>query len=145
MNTTNSLTIPSHYSSLLDMFDEVFQPNQRSAFRFTTHDSFPKLNIKKRNQDGKVSLIVQAALAGYRKEDITIKVDRNILEISCDKQEKDANEYFISEISARSFSRKIALGDKFNTGNPTVTFIDGLLEIAFEEDPEKAPKFLKIA
>jgi HSP20 family protein len=127
------------------MFDDVFPSTQRSAFRFTTLDSFPKLNIKKRNQDGKTSLIIQAALAGYKKEDITIKVDRNILEISCEKQEKDSDEYFISEISARSFSRKIALGDKFDTGSPSVTFIDGLLEITFQEDPEKAPKFLKIA
>lgn len=144
-SNTNSLTIPTHYSSLLDMFDEVFQPVERQAFRFTSLDSFPKLNIKKRSQGDKTFLVIQAALAGYKKEDISIKIDRNVLEISCEKQEKDNDEYFIAEISARSFSRKIAIADKFNTGNPTVTFIDGLLEISFEEDPEKAPRFLKIA
>ena len=96
-------------------------------------------------KDGRVN--IEMDIPGFKKEDIKIDVDDNILTIEATKkqetEEKNKN-YYRRERSFGTFSRQ------FNVGNVKETeinakFNDGVLKISFpKEEQKKSKKLIEI-
>lgn len=137
----------AHYNSFMfhdleDIFDHFFVDGKVSSL--VAGDNFPKLNMYK--QDDKY--IVEAGVAGWNVDDIEVKIDKQYLIFSSKtKEEKEVGsdrQFFLREMKASSFSRKVLLGDRLNTKDPEISYVDGVIKVTFTEDSEKAPKILKI-
>ena len=108
-----------------------------------TKDAFPPQNIFTL-EDG--STEIQLALAGYKKEDIQISVEENVLKISCNfSTELVENKKYISRgIARRKFRKSFML----NRGHEvkSASMEDGLLTILISPiTPRKdAPKLIHI-
>ena len=82
--------------------------------------------------------ILEVALAGFSKEELSVTTERNCLTVSA-KKTKDDRTYSHKGISTRSFSRNWQLGDDVEIEK--VEFNDGLLTVILvKELPEKQKK-----
>lgn len=100
--------------------------------------NYPPYNILKLD-DEKQQL--QVALAGFRKEDIEVAVERGVLQISVSKAYETEGEYVHRGVAQRSFARNWQLSD--DTRVEEVTFLDGLLRVTLvKEVPEEMKRKL---
>ena len=131
MFATNSLTltIPETAKYLLEIqrnsigMDEWFKKFDSA---FETHTNYPPYNlVKESNSDFRLEL----ALAGYKKEDIRVSTEENILTVDVveDRKTKDTTEYLYNGIAKRKFKRTWTLSNDVVLGD--VSYIDGLLTI----------------
>lgn len=115
--------------------------NTLSDLVHRTKDSFPPTNISIL-EDG--STEIQLALAGYKKEDLQIIVEENVLKISCDKSVNENNKYLSRGIARRKFRKSFML----NRGHEvkSASMENGLLTIVISAiTPKKdAPKLIHI-
>ena len=76
------------------------------------------------------NIVVDIALAGFDREDITIELKGNILVIegSKDPDEREL-QYEQRHISENDFSRQIIIKEDFNIGNIDAVFLKGILTI----------------
>lgn len=74
-----------------------------------SRNNFPPYNIIKTD---KLSYIIEVALAGYDKKDLSISLNNSILTITGNKIDKTTNsEYLYKGISDKSFSRSFTVAD----------------------------------
>lgn len=103
---------------------------------FTTFDSvdfldgktgFPKVNIV---DDGD-SYKLTAEVAGWKKEDLSITFDNQILTISGTNQNsaEDTSKYIYRELKRSAFSRQFRIGNQVNRSKVTAKFENGILEV----------------
>ena len=80
--------------------------------------------------------ILEVALAGFSKEELSVETERNVLTISANKSSKEEKKYSHKGISHKNFSRNWQLADDVEV--ESVDFKDGLLTITLmKELPEK--------
>ena len=80
--------------------------------------------------------ILEVALAGFSKEELSVETERNVLTISANKSSKEEKKYSHKGISNKNFSRNWQLADDVEV--ESVDFKDGLLTITLmKELPEK--------
>lgn len=80
---------------------------------------------------------IDVALAGFSKEDISIEVNKNVLNISAsipnrvikDYDETSANTYIRRGISYREMNQSFQIGENIDVSNITVDFVNGLLSV----------------
>jgi len=128
----NSLARWERYSPVGIGMEEMFK--RLDAFA-DTGTNYPPYNIVK-HLDGTQQL--QIALAGFRKEDIEVAVEKSVLSVSVPKtyEEEPHTEYIHRGVSGRSFSKNWQLST--DTKVKDVTYIDGLLRITLEQEvPEE--------
>jgi molecular chaperone IbpA len=103
--------------------DEWFK---RFDTAFGTHTNYPPYNLVK---ESSVDFRLEIALAGYKKEDIRVSTEENILtlDVAEDKKSKDATEYLHNGIAKRRLKRTWTLSNDVVLGD--VSFVDGLLTI----------------
>lgn len=111
-----------------DMFESMFASTMKGF-------AFPPTNLEK-TQDG---YIIEMALAGYKREDISVFQEGNVLEISANKQEKDG-EMVYRGIRARSFTKQFILDN--NAEVTDVSLTDGMLTVIIKQANPK-PKRLE--
>ena len=91
---------------------------------------YPLTNL---GADKEGNLIVEVAIAGFKKEDIELELVGNQLLIRGTKAEDSESEagvqYIQKHISTTSFSRIIVLHDKFVGGEVSAKMEDGILTI----------------
>ncbi|PKN77772.1 MAG: hypothetical protein CVU48_10445 [Candidatus Cloacimonetes bacterium HGW-Cloacimonetes-1] len=84
--------------------------------------------------------IIVAELAGVIKEEISLSITKEYIRIAGDRnlcKDDCASCYYNLEIEAGSFDRRIFFPDiAMDRDNPRVTYIDGILRIAFEITPQ---------
>ena len=81
-------------------FDTFFEDIiSKNVFMPSNNKSFPKYNIQK-NDDG--TYVIELALAGFEKNDVSVNFSKGILSISGQKEENDHN-YVQKNISNRNF------------------------------------------
>lgn len=142
----------SNISSMRDVMDRLFNEFESAfwspdAFMLNSFGggSFPKINVK----DNGDSYEVKAALAGYKKEDITVELDDNVLFIKGNKQEESEDDngiYIRRDITSRSFSKPLAFKSKI-VSNPEeikCTFEDGVLVCVLKKEEAQGPDSVKI-
>jgi molecular chaperone IbpA len=115
--------------------------NTLSDLVHRTKDAFPPQNISTL-EDG--STEIQLALAGYKKEDLQITVEENVLKVSCDCSANENKKYISRGIARRKFRKSFML----NRGHEvkSASMEDGLLTILISPiTPKKdAPKLIHI-
>ncbi|MFN5134680.1 MAG: Hsp20/alpha crystallin family protein [Chitinophagaceae bacterium] len=97
------------------MFDDFFKPwnewfDEGTAF-FNRQLTIPAVNVS----ETKEKFMVTLAVPGMKKEDFDIRVDGNMLTISCEKEEEKEEkekEFNRKEYNYSSFSRSFTLPDE---------------------------------
>lgn len=126
--TTQSLKDPFG-----DIFDDVFS---------MTNTSFPPYNIVSVN---KKQFVIELAVAGFKKSEISVELEKDLLTITGKKQKVDAEVKYIHHgIAYRDFVRSFTLGSDVKVSS--VTYEDGMLfvNLASVEPEQKKPNFIPI-
>lgn len=122
-------------------FDDAFRgtyPELHKAFGIEpfSKTSYPKVNVISHEE----KLEIEAEIAGYSKEDITVQIEEDILSIvgktSQLSEQTDKSVYLLRELKRSSFSRSFRLSDQLDVENIDATFKDGLLRLVI---PRKKP------
>lgn len=138
----------SGFDSFFDsFFDEAF-PAFSNDFRkhIIQKGSYPKVNVIEMDDN----VIIEAAVPGMQKEDISIEVDdKDILTISGQSQQVSEykDRYLKQEIKRSKFSRSFSLaGENLRIDEITAECIDGILKIQIPKISTKdtTPKIRKI-
>lgn len=139
---TNTYTLSGSYwnNFLNDPFFIGFGPNVRTWSHVTTQDNYPPYNVIKEDED---TYIVELALAGFDKAELTVTTDNGNLIVKGEKEKKET-EYAHKGIATRSFTRSFALGEYMEVTG--AEFENGMLSITVERivPEEKKPKSVKI-
>jgi len=133
-----------------------FYPKKREEEEFWpfgewTNQLFPSL--KNFSQQSNVSvweeegdIVVEAALAGIRKDEVDLTFEKGVLTICAQKKEEkeDKNKRFYQK-AERSFSYKLAIpGELDEQTEPQASLNDGILQIRFKKHERTAPKTIEI-
>ena len=86
--------------------------------------NYPPYNILRIDE---TSQELHIALAGIAKEDISIAIERGVLNVSTNTAPADTRQYLHRGIAQRTFSRNWQLGDQAVVGEPR--YVDGMLII----------------
>ncbi|MET0573200.1 MAG: Hsp20/alpha crystallin family protein [Pedobacter agri] len=99
---------------------------------------FPAVNISENEKEYNVELVVP----GFKKEDIKIKVNDEILTISAENktetEEEKNKEYTRREYSYSAFTRSFYLPDNVKDDNINAQFEDGVLKIKLPKSDTEA-------
>jgi HSP20 family protein len=93
----------------------------------------PAVNIKESNKD----FNLEFAAPGFKKEDIKVSIDDNILTISAEKENRKQEEterFTRKEFSYNSFSRAFALPDSVNCNKIDASYTDGVLKLSIPKN-----------
>jgi molecular chaperone IbpA len=87
---------------------------------------------------------MEFAVAGFKKKDISITTEKNVLSIKAEKPETSEKEYLHRGIAARKFNRSFTLPEYFEV--ESAGFEDGILYIDLIRNipEEKKPKSIFI-
>lgn len=116
----------------MSIFDEI-QPR----------GNFPKMNVKETEN----SYIVEAAIAGFAKEDVELELKENILYLKGEYKgaKESTNEKILKkEIAMRSFRRAIRFPHKINTEDINCTYDKGIITCTIGKVEPNGPKTTKI-
>lgn len=145
MNITYSgNTYTGSGTSLWNVFNDPFfigfQPNISTWSHVAKQDNYPPYNVIKQDED---TYVVEVALAGFDKSDLSVTVDNGNLIVKGDR-EKEEIEFQHKGIATRSFVRSFALGEYMEVTG--ADFENGMLSVTIERiiPEEKKPKTIKI-
>ena len=115
-------------------FDEAFRgqfPDLYKGFGIEPFNksAYPKVNVL--SFDDKVE--IEAEIAGYSREDISIQIEEDVLSIvgktSQQGEQTDKSVYLLRELKRSSFSRSFRLTDQLDPDKVDASFNNGLLHI----------------
>ena len=125
------------------LYRNLFKADEAFAPALNSKQPHP-LNIYY-NEDG---LYFEIACTGLTKDDIQLKTEGDILNISYDKPEesdpKDYSGYIYHGLSKKSFSLGYKIAPKFDLTKINAEMEDGLLKIDIPLSKEAKPKAIKI-
>jgi molecular chaperone IbpA len=118
-------------------WDRHFQDLEKVMHNST---SYPPYNLVEVSED---TYMIELALAGFKKEDISIEQEKNVLTIK-GSSEEDENKYIHKGIGARAFTRTFSLSEYMNVTG--VVMENGVLRVLIVKlVPEEArPKTFEI-
>jgi len=121
-------------------FDELFNDLNSSSLPRT---ATPAVNVR----ENETSYTVELLAPGFRKEDIVVDMENNILTISGEvkKEEMDENEKFTrKEFNFQSFKRSFTLPEnKINSEAIEAKCVDGVLKVSLPKLAEELRKTQK--
>lgn len=114
--------------------DDFFTPR-------TIGEQLPPVNIKQTDTD----FAIELAIPGLGKEDIKISVDKDLLTISSEKENKteekdEQGTYTRKEFSYQSFKRSFTLPESVDTEKIDAKFENGVLFLSLPKKEESLPK-----
>lgn len=124
------------FQKVFDVFnDEFFQPNRWAK------SSYPMNVISVKEKGKTIAKRLEYALAGFRKDEITLSIKDDILTIDAEhKQESDENEIpEYNGISYKKMSLSYALMENADQEKITCRFENGLLSITIPLKKEDEP------
>ena len=139
-------TLSTRWVGFDDLFGELFSTlSYDPSYGLRTNmsvDKFPPFNLEKVNDTHHV---ISVAVAGFKREDLTVELDNSLLVISGNKTEKTTGNLIYQGIAERSFSRSFRLGEFIVVSD--VRLEDGILSISLIKNvPESMkPKRFEIA
>ena len=122
--------------SNLKLFNDPFFTDVVDLFYETprfVERSFKKANIIENDEDYRVEL----AVPGLSKEDISVKVNDNILTISHEKEETDDKTFYFTN----SFTKQYTLPKDVNAKGIKATVENGILAATIPKDKKKPKEF----
>lgn len=139
----------SFLSTFDRMFDEMTRQNFPELFQHWGAEPFgkaayPKVNVISNDE----AVVIEAELAGYKKDEIDIEVKEGVLTISGGasqlNEQTDKSVYLLRELKRSSFSRSFKLGDQLDASAVNAQFDNGLLTVTIEK-LTKEPSSTKVA
>ncbi len=121
--------------------DPFFNMGFRPLATTTSNTTYPPYNVIKVNDD---HLVMEFAVAGFKKDEISVTTEKNVLTIKSTKDDAEEKEYLHKGIAARKFTRLFTLPEYFEVDGASVD--NGILYIDLVRNvPEdKKPKTIKI-
>jgi len=114
---------PRVFNNILD--DDFFT----GFFGDTNRGTMPSVNIAESNDE----FTIELAAPGYRKEEFKIDLDKNVLTISVEqqekKEEKEDKKMIRCEYRYNSFSRAFTLPDSANSDKINAAYDSGVLTV----------------
>jgi len=106
-----------------------------------TTSQFPPYNVKKIDED---NYTVELAVAGYDRDELDIKVEKDTLTIKGEKSKDEKSDFLHRGIAGRNFTQHFTLGEYMYVKSASLD--NGMLSINIERElPEEAkPKTIKI-
>jgi molecular chaperone IbpA len=135
MITTNTLdTFWKEYAPHAVGLDDVFH---RLDAMSGHNINYPPYNLIKHDSS---NFTIEVALAGFKRDEIEVSTEQNILRVTSKNEEKDTGRTYLHKgLSKRSFVRTWQLSEDVEVSN--VDFKDGLLTINLQRMvPEKHKK-----
>ena len=131
MNNLDSILKSSFF--MFDDFDRCFKRN----------DKYPPYNIISESDD---KFILEIAVAGHSKEDLTVMLDKNKLKIKSIRKHELESKYVHKGISTRGFELEFLLNKYAMVKDENIKLENGILSIVIEKEipEEEKPKVLKI-
>lgn len=128
------MVITDPFAALGLEFDKAFAHHNTTAY--------PPYNVVKIDDD---KLVMEFAVAGFTKEDISITTEKNILSVVGERAEDSDRKYLHKGIAGRKFSRKFQLPEYFEVDN--ASYGNGILAISLIRNipEEKKPKQIAIS
>ena len=107
-----------------------------------TTNEYPPYDIIK---EGESNYKIELAVAGFKKDELSIQLKENTLTIKGETNSKNSNgDYLHKNIARRSFSKGFSLADNIEIGS--ASFEDGVLSVSLTQNipEEQRPKEIKI-
>lgn len=103
--------------------------------------NYPPYNVRKVDDE---HFVMEFAVAGFKKENIDISVERSVLTVRGELTEDDSSDYLYKGIAGRKFVRSFSLPEFFEVERAGMS--DGILYIDLYKDvpEEKKPKNITI-
>lgn len=145
--STTELITP--FDSIInELFNDNFAPlKQAFGEDFFVKGSYPKVNVVDTND----SIVIEAAVPGMAKEDITLEIKEDVLTISGKSNqsaEYEGNSFVRREIKRSRFERSFALGDNLDREKISATCDNGILKMilpkVLQEDQIPHSQFISI-
>src|SRR4030066_607821 len=119
-----------------DFEDLLFPANWAKAFSFVPEIRVPVVDLK----DGEKEYLLKAEMPGFKKEDIEIEVQDDVIAITGTagwKYDEKGQLYICKERACKTFYRRIELPEDVNVDEVKADLTEGVLEITI---PKKTPK-----
>lgn len=126
----------SNLKSLSTMLDGLFAGTFAASIGLNMSQKFPPCNIQ--NSDDGKGVLIEVALAGFKKDELNVKREGNILSVE-GKSKREPKQGGFQQIAYRDFSRKWSVAP--NIKIESVTFEDGLLSILLLHDSPLVEQF----
>lgn len=112
-------------------------------------DVFSSFAPSVNTREGEFAYHIDVDLPGVKKEDISVKIDNNILTLKGERKSKDEvkeENYYKMESSFGCFTRSFTIPDNVDTENIHAENKDGVLEITLpkKEKKNKSAKEIKV-
>jgi molecular chaperone IbpA len=141
-----NLTYTNPFVQIQSIFNDPFFLGFNDQFvRWETNkkttSSFPPYNVKQIDED---NYTIELAVAGYDRDELEIKVEKDTLTIKSDKKNDDKSDFLHRGIAGRNFTQHFTLGEYMVVKSAELE--NGMLIINIERElPEAAkPKTIKI-
>ena len=138
-------------SQLFDsFFDEFFnaEPVTDLLNPSTTLKTLATDNLEIDMYETEKEVIVEAKVPGFKEENLSIKIEDNILIIEGTSQEeseqKQNRKYHIKEVSTKSIYRSLMLPVKIDAENSEAEFTNGMVKITLPKLENSQPKSIKV-
>jgi HSP20 family protein len=139
--TYNTRNFGVIFPALENILNEVANaPLEDLAKEATVKFTRPKANITELDDSFEISL----ALPGFSKQDINIKIDKNKLIVSSDKEFNVEENFKLKEFSFGKFSRTFILPKNVDKNSTSASFNNGILTLSIAKLKEAEPKNIKI-
>lgn len=132
------------FTDIDNMFNTFF--NEITNASVKGQETYPHTNIYTETVDNKTKAVVEIAVAGFKKDELSITLENNVLVVKGTKQKIEENveqnrKYAMKTIANRNFQRKVIVFDNIEKVESKI--IDGILIIEiFEQKIE--PKLTNI-
>lgn len=137
------MTLSKSFDSFLPTtlgFDRVFDILDHVSNQVnSSNGAFPPVNVVKVDDN---NYLIEVAIAGYKKDEVEVLVEKNLLIINGKKLDKDERQYIVKGIAGRQFQRKFVLSDTIEVGASSLS--DGVLTVSLENVIPEAQKPRKI-
>ncbi|MEN8817494.1 MAG: Hsp20/alpha crystallin family protein [Nonlabens sp.] len=124
---------------LPSLIDEMFSNDYLGGTEQIRKSFVPAVNVSEKDD----TFLLEMSIPGFKKEDISIEVDKDLLTISSDVEtsNEEATEQFTrKEFSKQSFRRAFNLPETVNQDKIDATYENGILTIALPKKDEALPQ-----
>ncbi len=112
----------------------------KSFFNEQMNRQKPLVNILENNE----GFAIELAAPGLEKSDFSLKVDKNLLIVSAQKEQTSETNYKLREFDFGEFERKFELPNSADTENIEALYEDGILSVKVGKKAEAQPRVIDI-
>ena len=137
MHTAVKTGIPMSIRNMFLGFEDAF----KMLDHYSSKSEYPPYNIERVSED---KYTLELAVAGFKKEDIDISIEKNTLKIEGESAKKDAD-YIHKGLASRKFTRAFHLNKYMEVDKAGME--DGILKVHLVRNvpDEEKPKHIKIS